>query len=305
MGCDIAYYLDHDFPDMTPKKFLSEFKKRAAPLDVTFTGWGDSPYPDIQKIKIENSWIFYCYDTDYKSAFSSDMDFTIKLYTPGNKHRWIIYPGKKIIELFFEDDDLGFIYNRRWWSFVEYHLSGLDKDYEIINRINTTLAEIKKFIIPIFHSTKMIAIGDQGSYQAMESDFAEGKTIAEALNNSSILKNFDKIKVYKHGSDELYKGDNKELPVWMFEFSELDRHKFWIKVEEIFKITGKGQVIVGETNCPFFMGKVCCNHKTFEIIGCEILHDYRDKISSFLVNTFNLSDDYKGKIFTSMDFEGE
>ena len=89
----------------------------------------------------------------------------------------------------------------------------------------------------------------------------------------------------------------------MCKSKDLDSHKFWIKVEDIFTINGRGQVIAGETNNPYFMGKVCCGHETFEIIGCEVFHDNRDRISGFLVNTFDLTDVYKGKIFTNIDSE--
>ena len=32
MGCDIEYYLDHDFIGLSAAEFLAEFKKRIAPL---------------------------------------------------------------------------------------------------------------------------------------------------------------------------------------------------------------------------------------------------------------------------------
>ena len=89
----------------------------------------------------------------------------------------------------------------------------------------------------------------------------------------------------------------------MCKSKELDRHKFWIKVEDIFTINGRGQVIASETNSPYFMGNLCCGHEIYEIIGSEVFHDSRDTISGFLVNSFDLTDAYKRKIFTSIDSE--
>lgn len=51
------------------------------------------------------------------------------------------------------------------------------------------------------------------------------------------------------------------------------------------------------------MGNLCCGHEIYEIIGSEVFHDSRDTISGFLVNSFDLTDAYKGKIFTSIDSE--
>lgn len=173
MGCDIAYYLDHDFSDMTPQGFLREFNKRIKPLNVIFTGFEGTPYTDISKACIEDGWMFYCYDEDYETAFTIGHCFNMRLYLNGRPCGWDITINEKTIELSVDDDELSFSPNRRWRSFTESYRENTNPDIE--KRINKLLKEIKEFILPVFHSTKMIAIGDQGDYQEFELDLENGK----------------------------------------------------------------------------------------------------------------------------------
>ena len=86
----------------------------------------------------------------------------------------------------------------------------------------------------------------------------------------------------------------------MCKSEELDKHKFWIKVEDIFTINGRGQVIHGETNNTGYRGIICCGNKTYNILGSEWVPSNAQKCG-YLLETFDLTDDYKGKIFTSID----
>ncbi len=216
MGCDIAYYLDHDFDNMTPLGFLLEFKKRIKPLNVVFTGSDDTPYTDICKANIQTAWMFYCYDDDYETAFLGGHCFSIYLYDRGKARGWNITVNEKTLDLWIDDEELDFSPNRRWRSFTESYRENTISDIE--KRINKLLKEIKEFILPVFHSTKMIAIGDQGDYQEFELDLENGKTLDEALQNEKVNKDYN-VKICKHGSSEhfTYK-DRLELPVWMCEF---------------------------------------------------------------------------------------
>lgn len=219
MGCDLAYYLNHDFSDMTPQGFLREFKKRIKPLNVIFTGFEGTPYTDISKACIEDGWMFYCYDEDYETAFIIVHCFNMRLYLNGRPCGWDITINEKTIELSVDDDELSFSPNRSWRSFIESYRENTIPDIE--KRINKLLKEIKEFILPVFHSTKMIAIGDQGDYQEFELDMENGKTLDEALQNEKVNKDYN-VKICKHGCSEhfTYK-DRLELPVWMCEFEEL------------------------------------------------------------------------------------
>ena len=216
MGCNIAYYLDHDFENMNAVDFLIEFRKRIKPLNAFFTGCDDTSYTDISKVNIQTGWMLYCYDEDYETAFSGGHCFSIHLYNRGKKRGWNITVNDKTIDLWIDDNELGFSPDRRWRSFTENYKNNTDKTVD--NRINKTLQEIKDYIIPVFHCTKMIAVGDQGDYQEFELDLENGKTIDAALQNEKVNKEYH-VKIYKHGSSEAFSDkDCLELPVWMCEF---------------------------------------------------------------------------------------
>ena len=219
MGCDIVYYLDHDFNDMTPQGFLKEFQKRIKPLKVTFTGFEGTPYIDISKACIENGWMFYCFDEDFETAFTMGHCFSMRLYLKGRPRVWDISIKEKTFELSIDDEELSFSHNWRWRTFTENYRENKNPDIE--NRINKLLKEVQEFIIPVFHSTKMIAIGDQGDYQEFEIDMKNGKTIDEALLNEKVNNDY-LVKICKHGDSEYFTyKDRIELPVWMCEFSEV------------------------------------------------------------------------------------
>ena len=216
MGCDIAYYLDHDFENMNAVGFLLEFKKRIKPLNVVFAGSDNTSYTDISKVNIQTGWMIYCYDEDYETAFSGGHCFSLYLYDRGKRRGWNITVNDKTLDLWIDDDELGFSPDRRWKSFTEKYRDNTDETID--DRISKTLQEIKDYILSVFHCTKMIATGDQGAYQEFELDMENGKTIDEALQNEKVNKDYN-VKIYKHGSSEhfTYK-DYQELPVWMCEF---------------------------------------------------------------------------------------
>lgn len=218
MGCDIAYYLDHDFENMNAVGFLLEFQNRIKPLNAVFTGCDDTPYTDISKVNIQTGWMIYCYDEDYETAFSNGHCFSLYLFDRGKQRGWNISVNEKTINLWIDDDDLGFSSDRRWRSFTENYKDNTNKTID--NRISKTIQEIKDYIIPVFHCTKMIAVGDQGDYQEFELDMENGKTIDESLQNEKVNNDYH-VKVYKHGSSEafFYK-DRLEMPVWMYEFEK-------------------------------------------------------------------------------------
>ncbi len=132
------------------------------------------------------------------------------------KKDWNITVNDKTIDLWIDDNELGFSPDRRWRSFTENYKNNTDKTVD--NRINKTLQEIEDYIIPVFHCTKMIAVDDQGDYQEFELDMENGKTIDEALQNERVNKEYH-VKIYKHGSSEAFSDkDCLELPIWMCEF---------------------------------------------------------------------------------------
>ena len=221
MGCDITYFLDHDFINLNAQEFLEEFKKRVAPLEVLFRPdyyYEDERDPNIDYWEIS----FSC---DYKTNYPNDI--CLRKYERGRNCGLNIIFNPKVLNIYFEDGH-GFLRcNIRWRVFESYYLQ--NRDTEIEKNINETIAELEKQILPIFHCTKIIAIGDQDIYsEYFEVNFEEGKSIDEVVQqnkkidiNDGTSDPYVYIEIYKHGEDKRW-GEGPEhyyeLPVWMHEF---------------------------------------------------------------------------------------
>ena len=49
MGCDIQYFLDHDFDNLSPEVFLQEFKKRISSVQLYISNSFDDVMDDVRK----------------------------------------------------------------------------------------------------------------------------------------------------------------------------------------------------------------------------------------------------------------
>ncbi len=220
MGCDITYYLDHDLINLNAQEFLEEFKKRVAPLEVLFRP--DYYYED--EPDQNNDYWEIRYNDEYEQDYP---DICLRKYEKGHNCRWDIIFNPKVLNIYFEDGH-GFLRcNTRWRVFESYYLQ--NRDTEIEKNINETIAELEKHILPIFHCTKIIAIGDQGIYsEYLEVDFENGKSMDEVVQqNKKIAIDLDPpnhyvyIEIYKHGEDKRWGEEPEhyyELPVWLHEF---------------------------------------------------------------------------------------
>ncbi len=223
MGCDIDYYLDHDLINLNAQEFLEEFKKRVAPLKVFVHRdyWGD--YGEDEPDQNNDYWEIICsgeYEKDYP-------DICLLKYEKGKNCGWEIGLDPKAISIYFFDGH-GFLRRyERWRQFELYYLQ--NRDPVIEKYINETIAELEKQILPIFHCTKLIAIGDQGIYpEYFQGNFYEGKSIDELVQqnkkidiNDDSLDSYVYIEIYKHGEDKRWGEEPEhyyELPVWMHEF---------------------------------------------------------------------------------------
>ena len=72
---------------------------------------------------------------------------------------------------------------------------------------------------------------------------------------------------------------------------------FSIKVTDIFKIDGKGQVICGPANEENFQGTLRCENKVFRVIGYPVFDRFPENQKCYLLDTFDLTDEYIEKIF--------
>ena len=212
MGCDVDYYLDHDFIGLSAQEFLEEFKKRIAPLSVTFTGFDKSPY--AENTWNPNGWTVYCWEYDYETAFNKK-EIELSLILKDESIGWQMDFLNKTCCLRV-DNDFSFVPGRRWRQFREFYLE--TNENEISSRVEKTIEEIRSRIVPIFQSKKLLVIGDQGTYEFISDDMFEGKSMEEALQNAQIEKNGYKLKICRHGEQRPFKIQDDELPVWIHEF---------------------------------------------------------------------------------------
>ena len=138
MGCDIDYFLDHDFVGLSAQEFLEEFKRRVAPLSVIFTGFAESPY--ARNDWNPNGWSLYCWEHDFETAFKKQ-EIDLLLSLNGKYIGWTIKLFNKAFCLEVFDDDLSFVLGRRWWQFREFYLEA--DDNESSERVNRTIEEIR------------------------------------------------------------------------------------------------------------------------------------------------------------------
>jgi len=218
MGCDIEYYLDHDFIGLSAAEFLAEFKKRIAPLPLMFTGMDDSPYSKNEPLS--NCWEIDCFLYDFETAYSmrKDCGITIRLHQENRSHAWELFINPKTMCFSPFGDEFNFLHGtHRWREFREEYL--MNRNPEIETNIQTTFEEIKKYIVPLFHSTKLIAIGDQGLHEEMGAAIDEGASIEESFGCAAVKDAGCHVAVYRHGEDNRFSyADKKKLPVWMSEF---------------------------------------------------------------------------------------
>ncbi|MBR0100043.1 MAG: hypothetical protein IJP90_10070 [Treponema sp.] len=224
MGCDITYYLDHDLIGLSALEFFEEFKRRVAPLPVVLTGLSEvypttnwnkgSPYRHNKLLP--NCWEIDCFLYDFETQYNSNNDcINIRLHHENIPHGWELSFNAKTMCFFPFDDDCSFLHgSQRWRIFREEYL--MNRDKEIEKNIQAALEEISQYIAPVFHCTKMIAIGDQGLHQELSCAMDAGASIEEAFECEAVKNEGCHVSVYQHGEDKRFSYANKnELPVWL------------------------------------------------------------------------------------------
>lgn len=73
--------------------------------------------------------------------------------------------------------------------------------------------------------------------------------------------------------------------------------KFSIKIEEIFHLKDRGQIIVGSANDFHYLGKLKCGNLIVESIGYDMFPAKFDGEISLLIKGFQLTEDFIGKTF--------
>jgi len=224
MGCDITYYFDHDLIGLSAQDFLANFKRRVAPLPVVLTGlpevypnmdW-DKGSPYRHNATLPNCWEIDCFLYNFETQYNSKEDcINIRLHHENIPHSWELSFNAKTMCFFPFDDDCSFLHgSQRWRIFREEYL--MKRNKEIEENIQTTLEEIRKYIAPVFHCKKMIAIGDQGLHQKLSCAMDTGASIEEAIECEAVKNEGCHVVVYQNGEDKrLSYADKNEMTVSM------------------------------------------------------------------------------------------
>lgn len=176
MGVDICYYLDHDLPAGNPQMFYEEFKKRVNGSDVILHNCRGVPFYNL--IRKKNTWyILYLND-------NSD----IGLYYEIDNYRFHFDIYKKTVDVkdIEYEGHAAFDY-LRWYHLLDYFRENGKEGHDWLEK---AISIYKKYLVPVFHSTKLSLIADSSSYrhETIEGDFLmeQGKSIDDVveLNNT-------------------------------------------------------------------------------------------------------------------------
>ena len=173
---NLVFYLDHDIPIKDSKQFMKELEKRVEPGELTITQQIKDGYVKHADKWIHNGWRLFCYD-DYETSFKYNLDFRFERLVDGHFRRWWIFMNEKSIQLFL-DKSFEFKPEYTWGDFIEKDNAN-DKDF--LQQLANIMAEIVNYIVPFFHSTKIIVATNKAEYQFLEDYLSFG----ESLDNSA------------------------------------------------------------------------------------------------------------------------
>ena len=160
---NVVFYLDHDIPIKNSKQFLKELECRAKPDEITITEQIKSGKVKFANKWITNGWRLFCYD-DYKTSFKFDLDIRFERIVDGHFRKWFIFMNKKSLCLYL-DKTLEYKPDLTWGEFIE--LSN-NHNEQFNNKIKDLLVEVTKYVVPFFHSTKIIVASNKAEYTLLE-----------------------------------------------------------------------------------------------------------------------------------------
>ncbi len=175
MGVDICYFIDHDLPTESPQNLYEEFKKRINDSEVILHNCSEIPFRDV--ISKNDTW-YILYGNEYpdiclhyeKDNYSFHLDIYKKLVDVKD----IEYINRKNFETPFD--------YLRWYQMLDYFRENSKEGHDWLDKpINI----YKKYLVSLFHSTKLLLIADSSSYrhETIEGDFImeQGKSIDEIV----------------------------------------------------------------------------------------------------------------------------
>ena len=193
---DVVFYMDHDIPIKKAGQFLEEIAYRAKPDEITITQQIKKGKVKFADKWIQNGWRLFCYD-DYETSFKYNIDIRFERLVDGHFRRWFIFIHEKSLRLFL-DKSFAAKPECTWGEFVEKEHTD---DEKLSEQIGGILTEAAKYIVPFFHSTKIIAATNKVEYAFLEDLLKAGESLDRAAGTFS--------KYFK-------------LPLWGCEFRKME-----------------------------------------------------------------------------------
>lgn len=173
---EVVYYFDHDIPIKSPRQFLKEIERRAKPGEITILQQIKGNHVKFEDKWINDGWRLYCYD-DYKTSFNYNLEFRLERLVDGHFRRWFIFLYKNSLQLFLRDN----FHDKskcNWGEFIK------TEDSELLQKeLGLVILEAIEYIVPFFHSTKIIAATDKAEYKMIE-DFLEAGCELDSVVNT-------------------------------------------------------------------------------------------------------------------------
>lgn len=172
----VVFYLDHDIPIKNSRQFLKEIECRAKPDEITITEQIKTGKVKFADKWITSGWRLFCYD-DYATSFKYNLDIRFERLVNGHFRKWSVFMNKKSLCLHL---DKAFEYkpNVTWGEFIE--LSNKRNEH-FENKIKELFDEVTKYIVPFFHSTKIIAASNKAEYALLENTLQAGFSLNHAI----------------------------------------------------------------------------------------------------------------------------
>ena len=150
MGVDICYFIDHDLPADNPQALYEELKKRVK-SDVILHNCDKTPFCEVSP-KSDTYYILYGEDC-LNTALYYEKDkyqFELEFYKKTVEVSYIYYDGKTAFDYL------------RWYQMLNYFRENEKEGHEWLKG---AIFIYKKYLVPIFHSTKLLLIADSSSYR--------------------------------------------------------------------------------------------------------------------------------------------
>lgn len=213
MGVDILYFLNHDLKTDTAENFLVDFKSRINGKDVILYDCEKQSWTDNEP---KNGVWYILYNKSFESNFNSNK---LDLFYKDDNLQLDLALSKNTVCVFeMKIDGKDIPAWCRWYTLC--NVFEKNSPYNAKEWVHTMVENYKKYLVPIFHSTKVLLTADSSSlrHETLGAEFLreKGMTIEDALEKN---KEFNPpCKVFKNDAafgrkSEDYYDEQSENPI--------------------------------------------------------------------------------------------